>query len=72
MPRPEGVIDISINGANALMDNLVAMGLIPEDQVMMARMMIGMFATPVGEDMLTSKIEFTPEGGILANGQQIQ
>jgi hypothetical protein len=72
MPKPVGAIDININGANALMDNLVAMGLIPQDQVMMARMMIGMFAVPTGDDSLTSKIEFTPEGGILANGQQIQ
>jgi hypothetical protein len=72
MPTPTGAIDININGANALMDNLVAMGLIPEDQVMMARMMIGMFAVPTGDDALTSKIEFTPDGGISANGQRIQ
>jgi hypothetical protein len=72
MPRPEGSVDLSINGANALIDNLVAMGLIPEDQVMMGRMMLGMFTVPVGDDMLTSKIEFAPDGGILANGQRIQ
>jgi hypothetical protein len=37
------------------------MGLIPEDQAMMPRMMLGMFATPVGDDMLTSTIEVNAE-----------
>jgi hypothetical protein len=45
---------------------------VPEDQVMMAQMMMGMFAVPAGDDMLTSTIEFTADGGIFANGQQIQ
>ncbi len=72
MPRPEGVIELKINGVNGLLDKLVSMGLIPEDQLMMPRMMMGMFATVVGEDQLTSKIEFAPGGGIFANGQQIQ
>jgi len=71
-PLPVGKIDLTINGANGLMDKLVQMGLIPEDQVMMGRMMLGMFAVPAGDDMLTSTIELTPEGGILANGNQIQ
>lgn len=72
MPKPVGTIDLAINGANGLMDKLVRMGLIPEDQIMMGRMMLGMFAVPAGDDMLTSTIEFTAEGGIMANGQQIR
>ena len=35
-------------------------------------MMMGMFAVPAGDDALTSKIEFKADGGIFANGQQIQ
>ena len=72
MPRPEGTIEVELNGINNLLDKLVSMGLLPEDQAMMPRMMMGMFATVVGEDQLTSKIEFAPGGGIFANGQQIQ
>lgn len=72
LAQPTGAIDIAINGANALMGKLVQMGLVPEDQVMMAQMMMGMFAVPAGDDMLTSKIEFMADGGIFANGQQIQ
>jgi hypothetical protein len=72
MPKPVGSIDLAINGANGLMGKLAQMGLIPQDQVMMAQMMMGMFAVPVGDDMLTSTIEVTADGGILANGQRIQ
>ena len=72
VPRPEGTIELTINGVNGLLDKLVSMGLIPEDQAGMPRMMMGMFATVVGDDQLTSKIEFAPDGGIFANGQQIQ
>lgn len=72
MPRPTGEVNIAINGANGLIDRLVQIGLIPEDQAMMPRMMLGMFASPVGDDQLTSKIEFTADGQLLANGQRLQ
>jgi hypothetical protein len=72
MPMPLGEVNLRLVGANALMDNLVAMGLRPEDQVMFARMMLGLYAVPSGDDELTSKIEFQEGGKILANGQQVQ
>jgi hypothetical protein len=31
-----------------------------------------MFTTPVGEDQLTSRIEVTEDGQLLANGQRLQ
>jgi hypothetical protein len=72
VPVPLGAVDLKLVGANALIDKLVAMGLLPEDQAMGARMMMGMFAVPAGDDVLTSKIEFREGGSIFANGQQIQ
>jgi hypothetical protein len=73
MPRPEGRVDITIEGVNTLLDNLIALGFLPEDQAMGARMMLGMFARPgAGEDTLTSSIEVTPDGQVLANGQRIR
>lgn len=71
-PRPEGQVNFVINGANALIDNLIQMGLIPEEEAMMPRMMMGMFTTPVGDDMLTSTIEVNAEGHVLANGQRLR
>ena len=71
-PKPVGAIDLTLTGANKLMDNLVAAGLVPEDQIMGARMMLGLFAVPTGDDAMASKIEFKEDGGIYANGQRIQ
>jgi hypothetical protein len=39
---------------------------------MMGRMMMGMFATPVGDDELTSTLEVTGSGSVIANGQKIR
>lgn len=71
-PRPEGEINLAAKGLNDLMDKLVSMGLVPEDQIMGARMMMSMFAVMVGEDELNSKLEFTADGQVLANGQRIK
>ena len=73
MPRPEGSVALNLKGANALMDTLVAMGLLPEEQVMGARMMMAMFSVPGdSEDEVNSVIEINAEGHVLANGQRIQ
>ncbi|OAN77169.1 hypothetical protein A8B82_13280 [Sulfitobacter sp. EhC04] len=73
MPKPVGAVDLSLVGGNGLMDKLVAMGLLPEEQAMGARMMMGLFAVPGTEpDTLSSKIEFTEDGQVLANGQRIK
>ncbi|MEN8916979.1 MAG: DUF2125 domain-containing protein [Octadecabacter sp.] len=72
LPRPEGKVDFAINGVNGLVDKLIQMGLIPAEEAMMPRMMLGMFATPVGDDMLTSTIEVNSEGHLLANGQRLR
>lgn len=72
IPRPEGAAEFQISGLNGLIDTLVSMGLIPQEQVMGARMMLGLLAVPVGEDQLESRIEVNAEGHLLANGQRLQ
>lgn len=73
VPAPEGAVDLSLVGGNGLLDKLIGMGLVPEDQAMGMRMMMGLFAVPgEGEDTLNSKIEVTPEGQVLANGQRLR
>ncbi|WP_306153042.1 DUF2125 domain-containing protein [Roseovarius sp. MMSF_3281] len=72
-PAPEGEADLKLVGGNALLDNLVSMGLLPEDQAMGARMMMGLFAVPgEGEDTLTSTIVVNEDGHVLANGQRLK
>lgn len=73
MPQIAGAMDINLEGFNALLDTLVAMGLLPQDQAMAARMMTAMFAVPGdAPDTLKSRIELTGEGQVLANGQRIR
>ncbi|WP_111735552.1 DUF2125 domain-containing protein [Roseovarius amoyensis] len=73
MPAPDGEVNLMLVGGNALLDKLVAMGLVPEDQAGGMRMMMGLFAVPGdGEDTLESRIEVKPDGQILANGQRIK
>lgn len=69
----DGTLNLKLTGANGLMDKLVAMGLLPQEQAMGARMMMGMFAVPgEGEDTLTSTLEIKKSGEITANGQRIK
>lgn len=73
MPAPDGAIDVTLMGINGLIDKLVAMGLLPQDQAMGGKMMMGMFAKPgAGPDTMTSKIEVKADGSVFANGQQLK
>lgn len=71
-PVPSGAVDLSLTGANALMDNLVSIGLAQQQQSMIVKMMLGLYAVQAGPDAYTSKIEMKPTGEILANGQRIR
>jgi Uncharacterized protein conserved in bacteria (DUF2125) len=72
VPRPEGLITVGIKGVNKLVENLIALGILTDDDAMGFRMAMAMFARPgAGPDELTSEIEFK-DGGLFANGQQLQ
>ncbi|WP_405402279.1 hypothetical protein [Paracoccus sp. Ld10] len=72
--QPVGQIEGTFGGINGLLDTLVAMGVVPQEQLMGPRMMMAMFARPVegNPDQLQTEIEFREGGAIFANGQQIQ
>jgi hypothetical protein len=73
MPMPLGEANVTVTGANALIDGLIATGLLPEEDAMGVRMMMGAFMSPgAGPDELTSKIEARPNFEIYVNGQRIQ
>jgi hypothetical protein len=72
MPVPAGAVDLRLEGGNALIDNLVETGLVPSEQLMGIRMMLGLFAVPAGDDVMTSKIEMREDGGVYANGQRLR
>lgn len=72
--QPVGTLSGDITGINQLLDTMVAMGVLPQEQLMGTRMMLAMFARPVeGEpDRLRTELEFRDDGSIFANGQQVQ
>ena len=74
-PKPTGAVDLVLKGGNGLLDNLVAMGLMSDQDAMGARMAVAVFTSPdpeAGEDVLKSRLEMNEQGHILANGQRIQ
>jgi hypothetical protein len=73
MPMPLGQADVAVTGANALIDGLIATGLVSNDDAMGVRMMMGAFMKPGAEpDSLTTTIEAKEGFQIFVNGQQIQ
>ncbi|MGR3511387.1 MAG: hypothetical protein ACU0GG_01380 [Paracoccaceae bacterium] len=73
VPMPAGIVNMTLTGGNGLLDTLAGMGLVPEEQAMGARMMMGLFARPGdGPDTLVSTIEVQEDGSVLANGQRIR
>lgn len=68
IPEPVGTINLALDGGFALVDKIVALGFIPAEQAAFVKGMAGAVTRPVGDDQLESTIEFTPGGGISANG----
>ena len=72
-PAPEGKVTVTMDGINALLDALMAIGVVSEDDLMGARMGLAMMAKPgAGPDQLISEIEFRAGGGLFVNGVQMQ
>jgi hypothetical protein len=72
VPRPDGKVVVNIKGVTKLVDNLIALGILSEDDAMGFRMGLAMVAKPgAGPDELVSEIEFK-EGGLFANGMRMQ
>lgn len=71
-PAPEGRIELLAIGVNGLLDKLSALPLGMDEQIMGARMMLGMFTTVTGDDELTSSIEIEKTGAISVNGQRMR
>jgi len=72
LPRPEGDATFEITGLNKLLDNLVAMGLVPEQDIMGPRMMMGMFARSTGDDQMAIDVEIESSGQVKVNGNRVR
>jgi len=73
IPMPVGGVDLRISGINGLLEKLGQIGLVPPEQSMPVRMMLGMFAKPTDDpDVFTTRIEAGADGSISANGIPLQ
>ena len=71
-PRPEGDIRLSVKGLNDVLQKMSTTGLIGSEEVMGARMLMGMFTVPIGMDELEAELWIDPTGVVYANGQRIR
>lgn len=72
VPRPKGKAKVKLTGINTLLEKVVKMGIIGSQQAMGAQMAIGMFALPIGDDILRTELEIDQNGSVFANGQQLR
>lgn len=73
MPQPMGTIDLRLLGGTVALDKLTALGLVPQETAIGAKMMMGLFTTAgPGADEISTQIRLTQDGGILVNGQRIK
>lgn len=68
MPEAEGDLTFSLIGGERLLTRVQAMGIIPNDQLFFARMMINGLGRPVGADHLQSDVSIRPGGVVTVNG----
>ncbi|MBF9044558.1 DUF2125 domain-containing protein [Rhodobacterales bacterium HKCCE4037] len=73
MPIPVGAANLQLSGGNALLDALMAGGLLPAEQGAFVRGMVNVFARPgAAPDTLETTVEFGADGSITANGIPLQ
>jgi hypothetical protein len=73
VPQPIGVVNLALSGGMTLLDRLQASGLVPIEQIAMVRGMAGALTRPgPTPDTLETTLEFTPGGGLIANGVPLQ
>lgn len=71
-PQPVGTLDVTLTGVLDLLTQLGQSGLVPQQQLMAAQMMIGMFAAPQPDGTMTSRIESREDGSLFINGNRIR
>jgi len=73
VPMPVGSADLQLSGGNALLDALMAGGLVPNEQGAFVRGAANVFARPGAlPDTLETTVQFGADGSITANGIPLQ
>ncbi len=73
MPVPIGKASFVVNGANAIIDGMVAAGMMTAEEANYGRLGMGMVLTPGdGPDQMTSDIDARADGSIYVNGERLK
>lgn len=73
VPEASGTLKLTLDNLQPFMQRIVAAGLMPEEELMGIQFMASMFTRPgATPTQLESLIEFSREGNISVNGQQLQ
>ena len=68
MPDAEGDLTFNLVGGERLLQRVQSLGIVPNDQLFFARMMINGLGRPIGDDNLQSDVAIRPGGVITVNG----
>ena len=68
MPDAEGDLTFNLVGGERLLQRVQSLGIVPNDQLFFARMMINGLGRPIGDDHLQSDVAIRPGGVITVNG----
>ncbi len=71
-PVPDGTVNVSLKGAQGLLEKLTQAGLLPAQNALAIRGMSAVFFEDRGEDNLVSTITMGKDGSITANGFPLQ
>ena len=72
LPPLSGALQMDLSGAEALLDSLVAIGLMPQEQAAFVRGMLGFVARPTGTDAYATEIELGADGSVTAGGMALR
>lgn len=73
IPNMTGDVAITLAGVDGLLQGLAEIGLFDNQALIGARMMLGVVARPgAAPGTLESQLEFTPDGGVIANGMRLR
>lgn len=73
VPEASGTLKVTLDNLQPFMNRIVAAGLMPQDELMGIQFMVSMFTRPgATPTQVESLVEFSREGNISVNGQQLQ
>lgn len=72
IPRPSGSMRLRLRGMDELLNKIGKLGSFSSEEIMGARMLMGMLSVPIGRGEVEADLRIDNVGSIYANGQRIK